>query len=538
MDQNKETEKKIIPSWIFISGLVLTLYLMYSPTFLVDYLMRDEWEWVGLKPPPNLIAPFANYFYRSGRGLFGVFQIFVIDFAGYATSRIQAVRFVSFVSLSLMAVILYLFLKKQTNRPWIAFFAVLLFMSQPAMQLLMGYSFILISGTLPSIWLSYCSFYLYFYGFESRGLPKYAQLIILFVLLVLAMQAMQTFAFFALIPTAFLALTDWDVRKKRIIELLIVSLLVYSFSVGIYKYNLDHLTEMGRTSYKVGQQGVDSLFEQPLDIFLFAIDPRVYYSVFKMWTYPYPFQNTSELSNLTEKILSAGVMIVWMGFLLASFFVELRGKSRPEFIGLVMKWMSVMFCLGIAATFVIADSPGVVIDHRPHVLFLFSGLVVVTWAYAVHVLVDHIKFMQSPKLQMVVGILLLWLVVGAQSDIIRNVVLVQARQLDFIRFEMTDTNLTSYQTIIVKLPRNDTGCISEPCGPWYGVFVENKGHLAKEAVYRYTLSTLGKNPADISLVFVEYPSNVPDIEGSIVVDWNHYVATEENYAKYFRLINP
>jgi len=125
-------------------------------------------------------------------------------------------------------------------------------------------------------------------------------------------------------------------------------------------------------------------------------------------------------------------------------------------------------------------------------------------------------------------------VVGGQSDIIRNVVLIQARQLDFIRFELTDTDLASYQTIIVKLPRNETGCISEPCGPWYGVFIENNGHLSKEAVYRYSLATIGINPADISIVFVEYSSDMPTIENSIVIDWNHFVMAQELYAKHFQ----
>ena len=538
MNGNVKVRGNPISDWIYIPLLILILYLIYSPTFLVDYLMRDEWELVGFETPATISGAFSSYFFRSGRGLFGLFQKFFIDFVGYDTSRIQMVRFVNFVSLSLAAVVLYLFINKQIYRPWLALAAVLFFMSQPAMQVMMGYSFILISGTLPSIWLSYCAFYLYFYVFESWSLPKYLQIIIVFVLLLLATQVMQTFAFFLLIPVTFLALTDWDVMKQKIFEIIIVSLLVYSVSVGIYKTNLDYLAETGRSGYAVGQRGMDSLLERPLDIVLFAINPRTYYSVFKMWTYPYPFQNTPSLSNLTEKIMAMGVMAIWLGFLFISFWFEARGKSRGEITQLWMKWAAVAFSLGIGATFVIADSPGVVIDHRPHVLFLFSGLVVITWAYAVHVLVDHIKFMHNPKVQMVAGVLILWLVVGAQSDVIRNIVLTQARQLDFIRFELTDTDLISYQTIIVKLPRNETGCISEPCGPWYGVFVENNGHLSKEAVYRYSLATLGINPDDISIVFVEYPSDMPIIENSIVVDWNRFVMTQKLYAKHFQLMRP
>jgi hypothetical protein len=84
------------------------------------------------------------------------------------------------------------------------------------------------------------------------------------------------------------------------------------------------------------------------------------------------------------------------------------------------------------------------------------------------------------------------------------------------------------------LPIQNQDCITEPCGPWIGEHIENKGHLAREAAYRYTLSTLGMDPTEKKIIFVEKASEIVSMENAIVIDWNIYSSTQQMYAEHFR----
>lgn len=128
----------------------------------------------------DLSSYMSTFFYRSGRVLFAVFQKLVLVFAGYDASRIQIVRFINFLSIAVIAVLLMNFLEKRMKNGWAAFFVVLFYLSQTAFQALMGYSFELIAGSLPSMWLSLLAFYLYFFEFENNRLPRIVQVGIVF----------------------------------------------------------------------------------------------------------------------------------------------------------------------------------------------------------------------------------------------------------------------------------------------------------------------------------------------------------------------
>ena len=143
-------------------ALVIILYLMYSPTFLVDYLMNDEWGNIGLSPI-YLRQRSARYFFTHGRGLFGIYQWLVYSFVEYDPLRVQFIRFVNFASIATIAVILLRFVEARSKSRAFAFFTILFFLSQPSFQSMMGYSLQLISNSQPSIWLSLLAFYLHFF---------------------------------------------------------------------------------------------------------------------------------------------------------------------------------------------------------------------------------------------------------------------------------------------------------------------------------------------------------------------------------------
>jgi hypothetical protein len=94
-------------------ALVCVLYLMYSPAFLADYLMNDEWGYIGSRD--SLREAVRNAFFVLGRSLFGVYSTLVYRFVGYDPFRIQVVRFLNFASFAAIAIFLFAFLRKKKS---------------------------------------------------------------------------------------------------------------------------------------------------------------------------------------------------------------------------------------------------------------------------------------------------------------------------------------------------------------------------------------------------------------------------------------
>ena len=253
-----------------------------------------------------------------------------------------------------------------------------------------------------------------------------------------------------------------------------------------------------------------------------------------MWTFPFPFQNTPPLSNVIEKVASLLIMILWFGMIFLSIWIETKIVSKEERKEIFLKWFAVACCFGLAATFIIADSPAVIIDHRPHLLLVFSGLVIFTGVYALEILVSRFVFLTSSGFRVVVGFLVLMTAFGAQAGVLRSIVNVHMKQLDFIRTELLAKDPASYKTVFVLLPVENQGCITEPCGPWLGERIENNGHLARIAAYRYALSTLGMDPMEKEIIFVEKPSDIVSQENAVIIDWNVYSSTQQLYTNYFQ----
>src|SRR5271165_2461332 len=58
--------------WVPAVALATALYLIYSPVFLTDYLINDEWEFIGSRQ--GLRQGAINAFFFWGRGLFGIYS--------------------------------------------------------------------------------------------------------------------------------------------------------------------------------------------------------------------------------------------------------------------------------------------------------------------------------------------------------------------------------------------------------------------------------------------------------------------------------
>jgi hypothetical protein len=530
MKTNDGTEPEIRADWLPMVGLAIMLFLMYSSTFLTDYLMNDEWAHLGNRTADALTA--MEYGYRLyGRGLFGLYEKLVYDFVDFNTARIQFVRFVNFASIACIAVFLLAFLQGRTKSAYFAFFVALLLFSQLPWQGLMGYSLQLISNSQPAMWLSLLAFYLCFYAFERSTLPIPLQAAIVFLILMLAMQSTQLYAFVATIPVAFLALTDWQKRKRRVTGFLIIAFAVLALSALAYGATVQALHIRGEEAYRLGEQGFSQFTGQPMAVIANALNPLAYWSVFKLWTFPFPFHNISPMSELREQQLAVAVMVAWLCLVLGALYIELRQSTREDRRDVVFKWLAVLCCFALAAVFLIADSPSRIIDHRPHVYLTFSGLVILTGAYAIRVIASKWRFLQGSAAKAIAAVFVVSLAFGAQAGVLRNMVDNHKSQIDFMRTELLANDPDTYKTVLVVAPQWQ-GCITEPCGQWFGQSLTGPENLGHPEAYRYALATIGIDPWTKKITFA---SQLPEVVPShtVVIDWQRYSRAAQRSAGYF-----
>jgi hypothetical protein len=514
--------------------LLVILYLMYAPTFLTDYLMNSEWKRIG-EPPVGFGTAMARSYLMYGRGLFGFYEELVYRFAGYNPAHIQFVRFVNFASIAGVALLLLWVFERDKSAGHLPFFTMLFWLSEPTFQGLMGYSLQLISNALPAMWLSLSAFYLHFFVFDDRKVPKAVQASVVFLLLLLAMQSTQTFAFIAVVPLAYVTLTDWRNQERRVWTFLLLCIVVFTFSTAAYKFSLDIQHAHGSYGYRHGEEGTQALVSTPLAVLGHALTPRTYWSAFKIWTFPFPLHNTSALSYTIQLRLAMTIMAAWLAIVAWSLFVEIHsGASRRDVFA---KWLAVLVCLVFGAVFVIADSPLGVVQHRPHIILTLTGVVAVSGSYALKVLSGRYSLLTSRPIRFGAAAVVLMLALGAQAGVLRNIVYPHMRQLDFIRSEaIRQSPDGSYNDIMVVIPRRND-CLTEPCGRWMGRIVDGRLQLTARGAYDYAMSSIGFSPHNKQITFVERrPDQAPP--GTIIIDWNDYSLTHFRYGESLHQTSP
>ena len=511
--------------------LSIFLYFMYSSTFLLDYLMNDEWSNIGMRSDWRTIINVSRYhLFAYGRPLIGVYLPLVYGFIEYDPFRVQVVRFFNFLSMTFLAILLLKVVERQTQRRVFAFGVVLFFFSLPAVQGLMGYSVQMFASAQPALWFSMLAFYFYFYLLPDRGVRMTFRLVIAFVLLLLAMQSSQSHAFFAMVPLTFLALTDWSKRWKEIALFFLLSIGVWAISALAFKLVLDYLHAQGKTGYALGEQAMAALLASPGSVLKTAFNPLAYWSAFKIWTYPFPFHSLAPLS-LRGAAPAGLVMAGWGVLVMAAFVTELNRASAREKRQIMAKWLSLAVILGFAAMPIIADSPTRIIEHRPHITFVMSGVIAFSGAYSLLVLAQRFSILRSARVKFVAAFLVLMIAFGAQAGVLRGITVNRMEQLTFIRNQLMAKDPRTYQSIIVVLPNSGVRCMTEPCDPWIGQLRQSDWHLQREGVILYAMSSLNIPKKTITFV-KQAPDSIP--EDAVLVDWNVFVRTRERLANALR----
>jgi len=532
-----KTENKVADfcnsKWFPSIALAIVLYLIYSPIFLSDYLMNDDWAHIGPKSR-DVVQSVIDHFLFNGRAIFGAIQSLVFEYVEYDPLLVQAVRFLDFLSMAAVAVVLQRFLEKQSMHRWLSFFVVLFLFSHVSIQGLLGYGLLLISNSQPAIWFSLLAFYLFFFAFKKWRIPKALQMVIVFFVLMLAMLSMQTYAFFAMIPLSYLALADWDKQKHRIIGFFIIAIIVFVASSLAYKFVLDFSVAQGRATYPLGQQAFSAIASDPVRVFLRTINPLAYWSAFTIWTYPFPLHYTPPLGD-TKETISSAILIIWMALNVAAIITEIRDPAKESKRQVIFKWLTVLVCLGFGALFLVADSPTKIIEHRPHMTLTMTGVAIFTGAYSLQILAAKFRFLKS-KIALALGAFLIIMVAfGAQAGILRGITYTRMEQINFIRTELVSRDPAEYKNIIIVLPASG-GCVTEPCDPWFGQIVHSDWHMGRKEVYKYALTTMGISPDAMNMtVEKQKPDTIPN--DTLVIDWNKFISARKRLADFLKQQN-
>lgn len=507
--------------WVSMA-LWCALYLIYSSTFTFDYLTNDEVARIGRHG--EIWEAVARGFFAWGRGLFGAYETIVYEFAGYDTRNIQIVRFLNFLSLSFIGMLLYFFLWKTSKSLFLAFFSVLFFFSHSSIQSVAGYSLQLISNVQPAVWLSLLAFYLHFYLLPRKSISTWIGHPLIFVIFIAALQSTQTYAFFSVIPLSFLVLNSWNSHHRRTWSFLAIILIAFATAVISYKLGLEYLHQQGKAGYRHGESSMESVLTQLDAVILKAMDPHSYWSVMKIWNYPFPFHAMPALGR-DKATIGSTLAYLWLALLFVTSLAELARSEKGERRSIALKWGSVILCIGVSLLFTIADSPIQVVEHRPHMTLVPAGVVIFTAAYA---LLFWSRFVPTPVFKGVLTILVIINAFGAQSAVSKAMVDIRADQLDFIRTELLQKPLAEYDEIIVALPPlvRVTKCFVEPCDHWFGQVMGWEIHEKSADRYKYALSTLGVPPHSKKIRFVQIP---PDHEtaNQIIIDWHRYFRSKQ-----------
>jgi hypothetical protein len=258
MNKKDANSSIFLPTWGMSLVLISSIYLMYAPSFTLDYLMNDELAKIGSQNNP--FGQAHSFFFSQGRSLFGVYHSLIYNFVGYDPVKIQFVRFVNFVSIAAIAWLLFRFLYQKSKNIYLAFFTILFFFSQLSFQGLIGYSLQVISNSQPSMWLSLCAFYLHFYFFPKRQFRKWIAYAVVFIIFMAAMQSTQTYAYFAMVPLSFLVLTEGKQRNQQIFIFFALALISFILSTLLYKASLEIWPEK---AYSLGESSMAALTSSP-----------------------------------------------------------------------------------------------------------------------------------------------------------------------------------------------------------------------------------------------------------------------------------
>lgn len=516
--------RKTLASWRPDALLVLALMLIYASTYTSEYLMQDELSRVGVQER-DAMATGVKTFLSQGRFFAGFGVASAFEFAGVDPFRIRLLRWLCVAGFALIAIAVRRFVRRSWPSHWRSTTLVLLLFTQLPTQAAIGCGATFIVVYLPAAVLSLLALRIVYWEGAPRWLSPGARAAAALVVLLLAMQANQSYAVFAVVPLLAPTLADWPASKRRSLTFLSVCLAALVVSGVTYKAAIAQSNIGG---YAVAERAMGALSQQPFEVAKTALDPATYWSAFRFWSFPFPFDRIADLGS-KERSLALVVMGLWVLLLGSAVSLEWSAAESAARREVALKWLAALACLGFGAFPIVADSPFRAIEHRPHIPFVLVGVTLFMAAHALRVLAGRAPVLAGAGGRVATLSLLAFFACGAQAGVQRNVVALHADRLAYMRQALAVDR--PVQAIVVVLPRRNY-CPYEPCNDWMGLLVPDKNHIRAKGGYRYALATVdGGSDPNLPIVFLTYKEaqSAALPEGAAVVDWDRFVLARARF---------
>lgn len=501
---------------------------MYAPAFGADYLVQDDFMFVGREPTSRWLDPAwsaAFLGFQSGRWLGGLLLPLAFLFASDDPARIRLVRLAAVGLLALAAVVTRRLLDRSLRDTVATALLALAIFSQRAIGAIAGYSFTMFwtAVTLP---VALAAFAIALPSGSPVGSISWRRLAAAFACVFAGLQVNQAVALFGLVPLVAAVLADWPRSRRSTTALLGAMVLAFALEVVVYAAGLRSLHAAATTGYDKGEAAM-SLATSPIGALRHALDPRVYWPAFRLWAFPYPLERVRLLGGRTLS-LAYGLMLAW-GALVASAAIREQRRLRTGRLAFGARWAAVLVGIALAAFPILAESPRRIPNpwFRSHVLAVPTGVVLVMGAWALR----EIARGWSPSAKRVgaaaAAALVAFWCAGARSGLRRGMVAPGARQFAFVRSELSDCRPAF--RIRVLLPERN-GCVVEPCDNIQGSLAPDSFHASQVGFYRFARALACGEPESPPTVEFLHPAStgaeVPTTEGTVIVDWNEFVRRE------------
>jgi hypothetical protein len=282
----------------------------------------------------------------------------------------------------------------------------------------------------------------------------------------------------------------------------------------------------------MAEGALDTASASPLRLVGHTLDPRTYWSAFKLWTHPYPFHDV-EASESRRFAMAMTVMALWLLLVGAAIAAEHSAKGVDGRSGnareVAGRRRNALSSNGFGAWVMVAASPVWVRELRPHLALVLTSCLILIGGYALLALARRYPALDGPRARGAAVALVLATAFGAQTNLLRGYVDPRSDQLDFIRTELTARRPSAFDRIVVILPPRGTFCASEPCDPYTGRITHNWWHARRPERYRYALSTLGIDPGAKTILFVEGAFNSEPED--LLVDWRKFYRARKRTAQ-------
>jgi hypothetical protein len=410
---------------------------------------------------------------------------------------------------SFVTAVLFYFLLRKRWVPivWTAII-VLFIWSQPALQIFHGYS-----SLLPYILGIIASYLALYFIFWSPSLSLVRRFIVATLLLMIGWLTFQATPFAGLSLVSFYALTskndDARSENKKLILFIVAlatSAVIYMVAYGIilrlFQANTYELTARA-FSFISGDLSSDD--------YLQLFDARNYLGIFEWWNYLLPIVRFTP----TQFYLATGISaLFWSLIFIWSFLLELARQPR-RFI--LAKYLLATIAILLTLAPIVADN----FSGRQHLFFPAVSTLTLAFGYALFIISRRYLLWERHRAWIISLCfpILLFVILGARTNLDRGLVLPANRFYNFVRSEIIEHTDEPYDHVLVITTPQPHYCKFEPCRAFFGRRLATAWRDGYDGVIFYTqmLARLGM-PHDIPIQFTSSPEALPDVGDPLIID--------------------